>query len=376
MTEGRIAANYHSSIKEFSIFPMQRFTCDCGNVLFFGSSKCLKCGGKVGYDPQGGGMVRLRPGVALKLCDNGVKHGVCNWLLPVSSSAVLCVACRMNRTIPDLSTERNQTLWGRTEMAKRRLIYTLLRLGFTLPSKAENAQAGLAFDIVSTVSNPEVTTGHLNGVITVNLEEADDTYRQFNRQQLGESSRTLLGHFRHESAHYFWQRHLSELTWDDPLRLAFRERFGDEWLDYAVALSTHYERGAPVGWEQNFITAYAASHPWEDWAETWAHYLQILDGLETCESLGIKVQFIALPLVMLPGEAGTLPPMLPQNGIADGEFLAWLQKWMCLSTVLNEIAFSLGEPALYPFVISVRAAQKLRLAHHFAQVLGGSCVGC
>jgi hypothetical protein len=349
---------------------MQRFTCDCGNVLFFGSSTCLKCGGKVGYDPQGGAMVRLRPGVALKLCDNGVKHGVCNWLLPVNSSTVLCVACRMNRTIPDLGTERNRMLWGRMEMAKRRLIYTLLRLGIKLPSKTDNPQAGLAFDIVSTVSNPTVTTGHLNGVITVNLEEADDTYRQFNRQQLGENSRTLLGHFRHESAHYLWQRYLSELSWDDPLRLAFRDRFGDEWLDYAVALRTHYERGAPVGWEKNFITAYAASHPWEDWAETWAHYLQIVDGLETCESLGIQVQFIALPLVPLTGEAGTLPPMLPQSGLADGEFLAWLQRWMCLSTVLNEIAFSLGEPPLYPFVISVRAAQKLRLAHHFAKVWG------
>ncbi len=187
-------------------------------------------------------------------------------------------------------------LWGRMEMAKRRLIYTLLRLGITLPSKAEDPRSGLAFDIVSTQSNPTVTTGHLNGVITVNLEEADDTYRQFNRQQLGESSRTLLGHFRHESAHYFWQRCLSELAWDDPLRLAFRERFGDEWLDYASALSLHYQQGAPAGWEQDFITGYAASHPWEDWAETWAHYLQILDGLETCESLGIQVQFITLPL--------------------------------------------------------------------------------
>jgi len=247
----------------------------------------------------------------------------------------------------------------------------MLRLGITLPSKVENAQAGLAFDIVSTLSNPNVTMGHLNGVITVNLEEADDTYRQINRQQLGENSRTLLGHFRHESAHYLWQRFMSELAWDDPQRLAFRERFGDEWLDYATALSTHYQRGAPVGWEQNYITGYAASHPWEDWAETWAHYLQILDGLETCESLGIQVKHIALPLVMLPGEAGTLPAMLPQNGLADGEFLAWLQRWMCLSTVLNEISHSIGEPPLYPFVISVRVAQKLRLAHHLAKVCGG-----
>ena len=347
---------------------MQRFNCDCGNVLFFGSSKCLKCHGDVGFDPEAGAMMRLRVGSKMKRCDNGTKHGVCNWVLPADSAATRCLACRMNQTIPDLSTERNRTLWGRMEMAKRRLIYTLIHLGITLPSKAENPKAGLAFDFVSSISNPTVTTGHLNGVITVNLEEADDTYRQINRQQLGENSRTLLGHFRHESAHYFWMRCLSELTWDDPLRLAFRARFGDEWLDYSTALTAHYARGAQTGWEQNYITAYAASHPWEDWAETWAHYLQIADGLETCESLGILVKNIALPLVMLPGEAGTLPEMLPQNGTDDGDFLAWLQRWMCLSTVLNEISQSLGESSLYPFVISVRVAQKLRLAHHFATI--------
>ena len=98
--------------------------------------------------------------------------------------------------------------------------------------------------------------------------------------------------------------------------------------------------------------------------------MQILDGLETCESLGIQVQFIALPLVMLPAESGALPDMLPSSPAEKGEFLAWLQRWMCLSTVLNEISLSLGEPALYPFVISVHAAQKLRLAHHYAQTWG------
>lgn len=349
---------------------MQRFTCECGNVLFFGSSRCQQCSRDVGYDPVQGLMLRLGQDSGMKLCDNGLKHNICNWLLPADSQAVLCLACSMNRTIPDLNWGRNRLLWGRMEMAKRRLIYILLHLSIPLETKAENPNSGLAFDIVSTLSNPNVTTGHLNGVITVNLEEADDTYRQINRQQLGESSRTLLGHFRHESAHYLWQRFLSEAAWDDPQRLAFRERFGNEWLDYASALSQHYQRGASVGWEQNYITAYAAAHPWEDWAETWAHYLQIVDGLETCECLGIQVQFIALPLVMLPGAAGTLPSMLPQDGVADGEFLAWLQRWMCLSTVLNEIAQSLGESPLYPFVISIPVAQKLRLARHYAQVWG------
>lgn len=220
---------------------MQRFTCECGNVLFFGSSRCLKCTGEVGYDPQGGAMVRLQPGGTMKRCGNGVKYSVCNWVLRADSSEVLCRACRLNQTIPDLGTERNRMLWGRIEMAKRRFIYTLLRLGIALPAKAENTRTGLAFDILSTLSNPTVTTGHLNGVITVNLEEADDTYRQIHRQQLGESSRTLLGHFRHESVHYFWQRFLSELAWENPLRVAFRERFGDEWQDYSTALGAHYQ---------------------------------------------------------------------------------------------------------------------------------------
>ena len=347
---------------------MQRFTCGCGNVLFFGSYRCLKCESDVGYDPSSRTMLRFTVESELKRCDNGVRHGVCNWLLPRASKDKLCIACQMNRTIPDLRAERNRTLWGRMEMAKRRLLYTLTGLGISLPSKVENPKAGLAFDIVSTVSNPTVTTGHLNGVITVNLEEADDTYRQINRQQLGENSRTLLGHFRHESAHYLWQRYLSELKWENPLRLAFRERFGDEWIDYTAALNAHYQRGAVQGWEKQFITAYAASHPWEDWAETWAHYLQILDGLGTCECMGIHVKHLALPLVILPVEAGFLPTVLVSSVEEDGEFLAWLQRWMCLSTVLNEISHSLGEQALYPFVISVPVAQKLRLAHHFARV--------
>ena len=351
---------------------MQKFTCDCdcGNVLFFGSSRCLRCLGNVGYDPQQRVMVKLRPDGPMKRCANGLKHGVCNWVVPTESKEILCMACQMNRIIPDLSSGRNLVLWGRMEMAKRRLIYTLLKLGITLPSKASNPKYGLAFDIVSTLSNPTVTMGHLNGIITVNLEEADDTYRQFNRQQLGENSRTLLGHFRHESAHYLWQRHLSELSWDNPMRLAFRERFGDEWQDYSAALSKHYKNGAPTGWEQNYITAYAASHPWEDWAETWAHYLQIEDGLETCEGMGIDVKHLALPLVILPVEAGFLPTMLVSTLEEEGAFLAWLQRWMCVSTVLNEISHSLGEPALYPFVINVRVAQKLRLAHYYAKVWG------
>lgn len=347
---------------------MRRFTCPCGHVLFFGSFRCLSCGGEVGYDARGGAMALV--GAAMKRCDNGLQHNLCNWLLPAAESQSLCIACRTNRTIPSLATDRNRTLWARMEMAKRRLLVTLLRLGLSVPSRSEDPRAGLAFDIVSTVANPAVTTGHLDGVITVDLEEADDAYRQFNRERLGESSRTLLGHFRHESGHYLWHRFLANEAWDAPLRLAFRERFGDDQRDYGAALGDHYRAGAPAGWEQSFVTGYAASHPWEDWAETWAHYLQITDALETCESLGIQAQHLTLPLVMLPASAGALPDVLPQSAEADGAFLASLQRWMCLSTALNEVSQSLGEPPLYPFVTPTPVARKLRLAHHFAAVWG------
>ncbi len=350
---------------------MQHFTCTCGNVLFFNSSRCLKCGTGVGYDPL---SRRIQPVLAnggpFKRCANGIQHAVCNWLLPTTSAEVFCSSCRLNRTIPDLRSPRNQMLWSRMEAAKHRLLHTLHGLGFSVPTQAENPVAGLAFDIVSTVVDPTVTTGHLQGVITLNLEEADDTYRQINRQQLGESSRTLLGHFRHESGHYVWHRFLAIHPESDPQRQAFRQIFGDETLNYATALGQHYQKGAPAGWDQHYITAYAASHPWEDWAETWAHYLQIIDGLETCESYGIRVTTIPIPLIPLPPTAGTLPPRIcsDESNTEDTAFLSLLQRWLCLSATLNEISQSLGEAPLYPFIITIPIARKLRLAHHYAKL--------
>jgi hypothetical protein len=213
--------------------------------------------------------------------------------------------------------------------------------------------------------------GHLNGVITVNLEEADDTYRQINREQLNESTRTLLGHFRHETGHHVWQRFLSWRPWGDPQRVAFRERFGEEWRDYASSLAAHYKHGPPPSWQEGFITGYAASHPWEDWSETWAHYLQMVEGMETFNGLGLETGRIALPPVAFPKEAGALPSVLPQEAAADAVFLTWLQGWVALSTMLNEISASLGQPALYPHVVSAKVAQKLRLVDHLVTEWGG-----
>lgn len=348
---------------------MTPFHCSCGNVLFFDSTSCLRCGLIVGYDSAADLMRPLAPG--WRLCDNTVRHGVCNWLLPADSPEARCPSCRLNRTIPDLSLPANISHWAVIEAAKRRLIRTLLRLGLSLPTLAEDPAEGLAFDIVSIALDPTRTIGYLRGVITLSLEEADDTWRQINRQQLGEASRTLLGHCRHESGHYVWERVFSRLDASHPLRLAFVEIFGDPALDYAFALQRHYAQGPPQGWQQRHISAYASAHPWEDWAETWAHYLQILDSFETCQSLGIRGGGLDLPLVILPMESCALPPGLSAVPGQDPAFHAWLQRWICLANMLNEVTRSFGSPFLYPYIISATVAGKLRLAHHIAHLWHG-----
>ncbi len=297
-----------------------------------------------------------------RLCANGQRHAVCNWLVPASSGQAFCISCRLNRTIPDLRSDRNRHHWSLMEAAKRRLLHSLIGFHLSLPTLAEDPLNGLAFDIVSTTLDPAATTGHLSGVITVSLEEADDTWRQINRQQLGEASRTLLGHFRHESGHYLWHRFLSRLHWDHPSRTAFRTRFGNDSFDYGSALARYYRYGPPADWQQHFISAYAASHPWEDWAETWAHYLQMVDGIETCEQLGIQ----ARPASALPALTPLPAGLEASSAEEDASFQALLQRWISLATKLNEISRSFGAPFLYPYVISAAVAEKLRLAHHFA----------
>lgn len=342
---------------------MTRYRCDCGNILFFENFQCLNCGSLVGYDPELQTMVTVKPNGPLILCANNLAYGVCNWLVTVESGEKNCLACRFNRTIPDVSNQRNVMLWGRFEAAKRRLIASLLSLKIPLQSKTQDASFGLAFDFVSVFADPQVTTGHFNGVVTLNIEEADDTYREINRANLGESSRTLLGHLRHEMGHYIWQRWIG---WQapGPLLEASRYSFGDERMDYGVALERYYQQGAAFGFETNYISAYASSHPWEDWAETFAHYLQINDGLETFENFGCLLSSVNFQQLPSPNNTSLLPPMLPRDAAEDSIFDIWLQRWLAVSSMLNEVSASLGQPLLYPFTISNVVAGKLRLVRH------------
>ncbi len=332
---------------------MRDFHCSCGQRVFFYNSECLNCGRSLGFDTATGDMKALRPapesgvlrtddGERYRYCRNHTDYRACNWLLPADSDQDYCESCRLNQTIPDLTQPGNTTAWAKLEAGKRHLIYTLLQLGLPLYGKDQDLHTGLAFAFLEdSRTDPqrlgeEVMTGHGGGLITVNLAEADDGYREQIRRELGEYYRTILGHFRHESGHYYYER----LVRDTPWMAEFESLFGDPGRDYEAALRNHYEQGPSGNWPDSFISAYAQSHPLEDWAETWAHYLHMLDTLETAYAFGA---------------APSAPQALSIGQLVD----AWRQ----LSMTLNALNRSMGLADAYPFVITDRVAAKLHLIH-------------
>ena len=286
----------------------------------------------------------------------------------------LCRACRLNRTIPDQTVEENRRWWAEIERAKRRLVSSLIALRLPVASRvSEDPTRGLAFDLLrAPPGGPPVTTGHADGIITLDIEEADDSRREGRKAALREPYRTLLGHLRHEVGHYYWQRLVDGTPWLEP----FRALFGDERADYAAALQRHYEQGPPTEWPLSHVSAYASAHPWEDWAETWAHYLHMLDTLDTAASFGLDAAQVELgyepftpPVLTSPGPgAADAPrarsvPAPDAAGRTDEDFLEFVNAWMKLTGVLNELSRSMGLPDFYPFVLSVAAVRKLHLVH-------------
>lgn len=290
-----------------------------------------------------------------RLCANYERENVCNWAVPAADPEGLCCSCRITRVIPDLSKEGNRTAWFRLELAKRRLLYTVVGLG--LPVTAD-ADGGLAFAFLEDSAQP-VVTGHDNGLITVNVAEADDVHRERQRTRQHESYRTLLGHLRHEIGHYYWQR----LIPGSPHLEAFRALFGDERADYRLALETHYRNGPPDHWEGRFISAYASSHPWEDWAESWAHVLHMADALETAGAAGLslKPQRDDEPSMQAPEDAWNL---------WSQDFDRMIEAWLPLTYVLNNLNRGLGLPDSYPFLLSAPVIRKLRFIHGTIQEAG------
>ena len=349
------------------------FSCACGRPVFFSNSQCLACHRALGYAAGSGMLLALEPvrsggwreaGVPPRRaprylrCANLDSPAACNWLLDageVAAGFTLCRCCRLTRTVPDLDQPAAGLWWCRIEQAKRRLVSSLLGLGLPVRSKAEDAEHGLAFDLLlSPPEGPAVITGHADGVITLDASEADDARREQRRGQLGEPYRTLLGHLRHETGHYYWQLLVQPTRW-----LAdFRTVFGDEQQDYAAALQRHYAEGPPADWGQRFVSAYASAHPWEDWAETWAHYLHLVDTLDTARSFGLDGERVELSYERFG------PQVIEDAGDPEGaRFLALINSWMELTGVLNELSRSMGVADFYPFVLSAPAVRKLHLVH-------------
>lgn len=333
---------------------MIHFDCTCGNTLFFENTLCLKCGNTVGYDSADNSM---KPVAETHVqCRNGTDFGVCNWLVP-ANGPTYCTACVLNHMVPDLKVPGNQDSWHKMETAKRRAIYTLLRLGIP-PAPRATQPDGLSFDFLTPIPNLCVMTGHDNGVITLNLNEADDLYRERQRHHLGEPYRTLVGHFRHELGHYYWDRFFAGRAEDDPQLVEFRTLFGDEREDYSAALARYYANPPTTTWAATHITCYATSHPWEDWAETWAQYMHIVDGMETAGSFGWNSKSVPIPFTPFRPEE-----VLTDSPGTDASFLTTLNGWAKLSPALNEMASSLGHPTLYPFIFSPQTARKILFIH-------------
>ena len=285
------------------------------------------------------------------LCANAALDG-CNWLVPEGQTSGYCLACCHNGTVPDLSMPQNVALWQQLEIAKHRLFYSLLRWRLPLRTRAEDAQHGLIFNFLADTPAQKIMTGHEYGIITIALAEADDIERERRRHAMSEPYRTLLGHFRHEIGHYYWDL----LVRDGCMMAAFRKLFGDERDDYQEALQRHYTSGPRSDWQQHFVSAYASLHPWEDFAETWAHYLHIIDTLEMAGSFGVRLD----PAI---GASEGLAAQIDFDSYAVVDFQCIIDAWLPFVFAMNSVSRAIGARDMYPFILAPPVLEKLAFIH-------------
>ncbi len=339
---------------------MFSFACpNCGALIFFENSVCVTCGSALGFVRAQAAFLRLTPRASdgllasadgsLLPCAN-IRLASCNWLTPDGG---LCSNCSLTRTRPADSETEALAAFARTETDKRRLLFQLDRLGLPTTPRSDVAPHGLAFDLLSS-SRERVVTGHDDGVITIDLAEGSDPHREAVRANLGEPYRTLLGHLRHEIGHWYWT-----ILVDGAGRLEpFRALFGDERADYAAALSTHYGSVRDDSWRGSYVTDYASAHPWEDWAECFAHYLHLTDTLQSAYWFGIRAGGPALSV-----PAARHPSVSTSARASFASFDEMLDAWLSLTFALNAVNRSMGKDDLYPFVLVPPVIEKLRFVH-------------
>jgi hypothetical protein len=329
--------------------------------VFFDNSLCLTCGSALGFDRSTAAVIALTTngsgydaadgsGRRFRPCQN--QHVArCNWLVAADDPEWLCASCRLTSVRPNDDDVDTLPAFADAEAAKRRLLYQLAELGLGFVDRTTDPDNGLTFEFLSSRGR-QVTTGHQGGVVTLDLSESDDAHREFVRQQLGEPYRTVLGHLRHEIGHYYWP-HLVETS---GLLDEYRSLFGDERVSYEDALQSHYggpddDQGA-TGWEETHVSQYATMHPWEDWAETFAHYLHIQGGLQTAWSFGLAVGEPSLSAGL---DAWSAPGPVEIGNVVG--------RWLALTFALNGMSRSIGQGDLYPFVLSPTVVSKLDFVH-------------
>jgi hypothetical protein len=346
---------------------MKLFNCQaCSNVLYFENRTCGQCGHRLAYLPERTTVSAIEPIDSSRwkplaspdeqrfFCANA-GHDACNWLVPAGTTDSFCVACRHNSVIPNLDSQANLAAWQQIEMAKHRLFYTLLRWNLPLKTVNEDPAHGLSFEFLADApapTGPKVLTGHDEGKITIALAEANDAERERRRVSMGEPYRTLLGHFRHEVGHHYWDI----LVRDSNKLDACRALFGDDSVDYSAALKRHYEEGAPTHWQERFVSQYATSHPWEDFAETWAHYLHIVDTLEMVGASGMSVR----PAV---DEVGDHTATVNFDPYVASSIKQIVDAWLPFVFAMNNVSRAMGERDLYPFVLAPAVVKKLEFVH-------------
>jgi hypothetical protein len=314
---------------------LRAFACPtCRHLVTFESVRCLHCSTELAFDPDPREIVAS----ALRCANETI--AACNWL---AIPGELCASCARTRVRPADDDRVGMAAFPAAEAAKRRLLFTLGELGL--------AWGGLTFDLLSSAHAP-VMTGHAGGVVTLDLAEADPASREQRRTELDEPYRTVLGHLRHEVGHYYQDQ---LVPGGSVARDACRALFGDDRADYQAALHRHYADGPPADWPERFVSAYATMHPWEDWAETFAHYLHIRDALQTAAAHGLRVDG---PEIDVADEAP-----LHAEPVEEGDVRELLDAWLPLTYALNAMSRSLGSRDVYPFVLSPAVVEKLGFVH-------------
>ncbi len=352
---------------------MKLFRCDhCGHALYFENVVCEHCGHRLGYEPAANALVSLEPhdhdgtwlaphlpGKAFAFCANA-EFGACNWLVEAGTGESFCRACRHNEIIPPMEDAQNLIRWQVIERAKKRLIYSLLQMRLPLATRNQDSVHGLSFRFLSEALSPvPVMTGHIGGVITIALTEADDAQREYRRTQFNEPYRTLLGHFRHEIGHHYWDI----LVANSPALTEFRQLFGDETQPYETALQTYYASGSPMDWQAQYISGYATSHPWEDFAETWAHYMHLVDTTEMAAAFAVRTR----PALDATGE---LTARIDFDPYRIGTIDELIDNWVPLASLINNLNRAVGQHDAYPFILTPVVIEKLGFIHRLIHDAG------